>query len=406
MIETSTPNPLKPPALGPPAVARAARFPLELELEFAELQAAAPPAGILPALLSAGLLFHGLLIGERALLGLAPSMFALRGGPVTLLLLLFLLLPAPFRQRESSRAFLVLFTMLLVVALLAGVPFAGAQQLLPMQTGVALLLLVFGWLTALPRHWATIAACAALLADAASLLLGPATRLVGLPVILESFWAPAFAAALLVLLASVRLNEARRDFLLVRQAAFAGVPQAADEAGESRHLDPETGVANRLAFDMRFRAAWDHAAGRRNSVALLFFSIDKFAEQKRDLGFRFTELLQSQVAALLKESLRRSDDMVARFDNQHFVVMLPGVGTDGATQIAERLRGCVEDMPVYAGQKRHFSTVTVGVASMRAKRGTPRDNLVELAIQALEQARATGNNTVCVEGRGCLPRMS
>ena len=407
MFETSTPNPLKPPVAGvatPPA--RPGRFPLELETEFAEMQAAAPAGGTLPALLGAGLLFHALLIAERAFLAMPASMFALRGGPVTLLLVLLLLLPAAYRQRESGRAFLVLFSMLLVAALLAGVPFAGAAQLLPMQTGVALLLLLFGWLTALPRHWATIAAGSALLADAASLLLGPAPRTAGLPVILESLWAPAFAAALLVLLAGVRHSEARREFLLLRQAAFAGVQQGAAEAEESRHLDPETGVANRLAFDMRFRAAWDHAAARRHSVALLFFSIDDFAEQKRALGFRFSELLQTQVAGLLKDGLRRSDDMVARFDNQHFVVMLPGVGTDGATQIAERLRGCVEDMAVFAGQKRHCATVTVGVASMRAKRGTPREKLIDCAVQALDQARATGPNLVCVEGRGCIPRMS
>jgi diguanylate cyclase (GGDEF)-like protein len=98
--------------------------------------------------------------------------------------------------------------------------------------------------------------------------------------------------------------------------------------------------------------------------------------------------------------------MVARFDNQHFVVMLPGVGTDGATQIAERLRGCVEQMAIYAGQKRHSATVTVGAASLRAKRGTPREKLVDCAVQALEQARCTGTNLVCVEGRGCIPRMS
>jgi diguanylate cyclase (GGDEF)-like protein len=262
---------------------------------------------------------------------------------------------------------------------------------------------VLGWLTLLPRSWALVFSGSMLLADVASIL--PAHP-VSLSVKLESLWALVFASALVVVLATVRESEARREFLLLRQAAFAGVPSTEPGSMVDRHLDPETGVANRLAFDMRFRAAWDQAAARRHSVALLFFSIDNFAEQKRDLGFRFSEILQVQVAGLLKDSLRRSDDMVARFDNQHFVVMLPGVGTDGATQIAERLRGCVEQMAIYAGQKRHSATVTVGAASLRAKRGTPREKLVDCAVQALEQARCTGTNLVCVEGRGCIPRMS
>ena len=406
MFETFTPPSSKMPAAGMAAApVRPGQLPLELELEFAEMQASAASGGALPALLGSTLLFHALLIAERASLALPPRAFAMRGGPVTLLLLGYLLLPATFRKGEAGRAFFALFAVLLVAALLGGVPYVGAGQLLPMQTGVAALLLLLGWLTALPRFWMFATAAGALLTDAALLLLGPAAHTAGLPVIFESFWAPGCAAALLLLLAGVRHSEARRDFLMLRQAAFAGVGGAPAEV-DSRHLDPQTGVAGRAAFDMRFRAAWDNAAARRSSVALLFFSIDNLQEHKRDLGFKTTELLQAQVASILKDGLRRADDMVARFDHQHFVVMMPGVGMDGSAQIGERLRGCVEDMRFLAGQKRRPVTVTVGTASLRAKRSTPREKLIDCAVQALEQGRATGTNLVCVEGRGCIPRMS
>ncbi len=405
MFETSTSTPFNPFSAGM-AASPVRPLPVELEREFAEMQAASPAGGTLPGLLGAGLLFHLLLIAERAALHLSPAIFAIHGGPITLLLLLGMLLPTPLRHRAAGRAFLVGLAALLVVALLAGLPYTSAAQLLPMQTGVAILVLMLGSLAALPRGWTALAAGTALLADAASLLLGPAPHTLGLPVIFESFWAPGFAAVLLVLLAQMRYNEARRDFVLLRQAVFAGNTPAPADAETSRHLDPLTGVANRTAFDMRLRAAWDGATVRRHSVALLFFSIDNLPEQKRDFGAPFAELLQKQVAELLKGSLRRADDIVARFDSHHFVVMLPGVGTDGVTQIAERLRGCIEEMAVYAGQKRHHATVTVGAASLRAKRATPRERLVDCAVQALEQARATGTNLVCVEGRGCIPRMS
>ncbi len=381
-------------------------FPLELELEFAEMQSSAVSGGMTPALLGAALIFHTLLILERVWLVLPPRMFATRGGPATLLLLAYFLTPAAFRKRESGLALLALFPPLLVGVLVAAVPFEGAAQLLPVQTGIALMLLVLGWLAALPRFWTFVAAGGACLVDAASLVLGPAAHTAGIALILESLWAPGCAAILLLVLAAVRHSEARRDFLLLRQAAFAGVPGTQPEAPDTRHLDPQTGVGSRAAFDMRFRAAWDNAAARRSSVALLFFSIDTLQEHKRDLGFKTAELLQSQVAAILKDGLRRADDMVARFDHQHFVVMMPGVGTDGSAQIAERLRGCVEEMRFFAGQQRHPVTVTVGAASLRAKRGTPRESLIDCASQALEQARATGKNLVCIEGRGCIPRMS
>jgi diguanylate cyclase (GGDEF)-like protein len=381
-------------------------FPVELESEFAEAQAASPSGSTIPALLAAGLFFHVLLIAEHHVVGFSSHSMLARGILVTALIVIFLVVPRHLRQLEAARPFLVALPMLVVAALLVNVPFHGAEQLLPFQTGIALLLLLYGWLIALPRPWVIPAAAGALIADFGALLLGHAPRTAGLPVIVESLWAPLFAVSLLVVFASVRYHEARRDFLLLRQSAFADVHAASAEAAPLPHLDPQTRVANRMAFDMRFRAAWEQAVVRRHSVALLFFSIDNFAEQKRDLGFKTAEAIQSQVAGLLKDGLRRADDMVARFDSQHFVVMLPGVGTDGVTQIAERLRGCVEEMGFFAGQQRFFVTVTVGAASVRAKRNIPREKLVDGAVHALDQARATGSNLVCVEGRGCVPRMS
>ncbi len=418
MFDTSTPTAPNAAAANMAAVPpRPGTFPQELETEFAEMKNAAPSGGVLPGLLCATLLFHGLLIAERALTALPPRMFAARGGPVTALLLVFLLLPAGTRKGWPARAALAAFMAVFVAALLAGTPFAGAGQLLPMQTGVAALLLLLGWLTALPQGWTLLMTGGAMLVDVAALSFGPAMHTAGSAVIFESFWAPGCASALLLLLASVRHSEERRDFLMLRQSAFAGAPASpaqahpqaeanADALHGSLHLDPQTGAANRAAFDMRFRAAWDNAAARRSSIALLFFSIDRLPDHKRDLGFKAVEALQQKVAGLLKEGLRRSDDMVARFDAQHFVVMMPGVGVDGSAQIGERLRGCIEEMRFFAAGKRQPVTVTVGTASIRAKRGTPREKLIEGAVQALEQARAAGTNVVCVEGRGCIPKMS
>lgn len=390
--------------LSPP---RAGHFPVELEAEFAEMQATRREDHSLVALLSAGIGFHALLIAEKVMLHLPPSVFALRGILFTLLLLACLLLPSAWKKRGRGRAALALLGPVMVLALLVQIPLHGAHQLLPLQTGIAALLVLFGVLAQLPRSWAFCLAFFSFAADAVALFTGPVVHGGGgIALAVESLWAPAFACVGLVCLASMQHREAQREFLLLRHAVFAEPDTRGVTLEHTRHLDPDTGIANRLAFDMRYRAAWDHAASRRNSIALLFFWVDNLQDYKRDLGFRFVELLQSQLAGLLKDSLRRADDMVARFDHQHFVVMLPGVGTDGATQIAERLRGCVEEMPVYAGQQRQKVSVTVGAASLRAKRTIPRERLLDAAVHALDQARSTGTNVVCVEGRGCIPRMN
>jgi diguanylate cyclase (GGDEF)-like protein len=401
MYETMTPVKLPPAAAGLGVAASRQQFPVELEAEFSELQAVAPCPSFLPAAVAAGLIFHALLIAEHQLLHLDTPLFALRALGVTVALVALMLLPAGERVRTGGRALALTSVARMVLALLGGISFENPVDLFGIQTGVAALIVLAGVSLRLPFAWGTLLAAVAFATDAAALVSIPGVA----PVLrLESLWAPTLATAFSILSGWVRMQEARRSFLATRHAAFAEVQ--AGPSPDAHHLDEVTGIANRTAFDMRLRAAWENAVARRNSVALLAFSIDEFSQQKKQYGQRFGDMLQTQIASVLKDGLRRSDDMVARYDMHHFVVMLPGVGLDGATQIAERLRGCVEEVAVYVGTSRHRATVTVGVASLRAKRGCHRDQLVESSLQALEQAKAQGSNLVFVGGRGCLPRMA
>ena len=401
MYETMTPVNSQTPAAGVGVAASRQQFPVELEAEFSELQAVAPCPSFLPGALAAGLLFHSLLIAERQFLHLDIPLFAVRALGITAALVSLMLLPAAHRVRTPCRILALVSVSMIMPALLAGVSFDNPIDLLGIQTGLAALIVLAGFSLRLPFAWSTLLALGALSTDAAALgsvsAVSPMLRI-------ESLWAPALAAAFSIMSGWVRMQEARRSFLATRHAAFAEVQ--ATPSPDAHHLDEVTGIANRTAFDMRLRAAWENAVARRNSVALLAFSIDEFSQQKKQYGQRFGDMLQTQIASVLKDGLRRSDDMVARYDMHHFVVMLPGVGLDGATQIAERLRGCVEEVAVYVGTHRHRATVTVGVASMRAKRGAHRDQLVEGTLEALEQAKGQGSNLVFVGGRGCLPRMA
>ncbi len=404
MFEPSAPSTAVAHSAKPPApTAWAGRLPHDLEHEFKEMQAAAAMPSPTLGLLLTGALYQAMLIGEQVALHLPSRIYLVRGLPLAALVIALLFLPTRLRQQDSGCAALSVFLPIMVLALATGIPFATPSELFMVETGISVLIASAGMLLYLPWVWTMAMVLGALAANVDSLLAGPGLHLLGMAMLLQSLWAPVFATISVVLVAWVRHNEARRNFLVLRQAVFSNAP---GKTAETRHLDAQTGVSTRVAFDMRFRAAWEHAASRRQSVALLLFSIDQFADRRREFGSQVAELMQGHVASCLQESLRRSDDMVARFDNQHFVVMLPGVGTDGATQIAERLRVMIEEMSIFAGQKRHQVTVTVGAASLRAKRSIAREKLIDGAIQALDQARATGYNLVCVEGRGCIPAMS
>jgi diguanylate cyclase (GGDEF)-like protein len=97
--------------------------------------------------------------------------------------------------------------------------------------------------------------------------------------------------------------------------------------------------------------------------------------------------------AVLIGSIRRTEDIAARWDDSSFAVLLPMVGSEGALAFAERLLAVVAVAPIPSGAEPVAVTMSAGMVAYPDGEMDP-DRLVASAEAALELAQASGGNQV------------
>ncbi len=165
-------------------------------------------------------------------------------------------------------------------------------------------------------------------------------------------------------------------------------------------LDPLTGLGNRRTFEEDSKDAISLAMRRNRHVSLLVVDIDHFKRYNDVYGHAGGDDALCSVSAVL-EAAARSSDIVARLGGEEFVLLLPDTCIREATRIAEQIRRSVERGRIHngaAGTQR--LTVSVGVASMKARGLADAERLFTLADRALYDAKHGGRNAVVASQNG------
>ena len=158
--------------------------------------------------------------------------------------------------------------------------------------------------------------------------------------------------------------------------------------------DPLTGCLNRRAF---FEGAADLLASARANHTLLhciMSDIDHFKSFNDKHGHAVGDAVLQAVSKQLFSGLRDAD-LLCRYGGEEFCIFLPGVSTEQAQAIGERLRAEIE---ANAGASvRSASNLSVtssfGLALLTPDLEDPA-KLVERADEALYQAKRSGRNRV------------
>ena len=109
-----------------------------------------------------------------------------------------------------------------------------------------------------------------------------------------------------------------------------------DELREGPGMDAMTGVANYASFREVFRLLLAASKRTKRRGALMFVHIDGYYEAFAEHGYDMTQRMMSEMASALKRSTRACD-LVARYADDEFCIMLYDTHWDKCTPVAERI---------------------------------------------------------------------
>lgn len=187
--------------------------------------------------------------------------------------------------------------------------------------------------------------------------------------------AGAFEALVLSLGLADRSLALRRDRDLARRLA---------------NIDPLTGLYNRRAWSERLLALEEAMRRRGQPLSVMFLDLDRFKALNDRFGHGAGDAALRTFASTMREELREQDK-IGRYGGEEFVIALPGADGAHSVQVAERIRGRLQQR---ARQDPHGAnpTVSIGVATMRVDEDMA--NLLRRADEAMYAAKAAGRNRI------------
>lgn len=180
--------------------------------------------------------------------------------------------------------------------------------------------------------------------------------------------------------------------------------EAAKRMYEMTVRDPLTGLHNRRHLDERLASEFAFAIRHRTALSVFVVDVDHFKQINDTRGHPGGDEVLRALAGTLQKMVR-TEDLVARFGGEEFVVIARSIDERGAAVFAERLRATVEAMRIPWQDDEIRITVSVGVAHCDAKyQYTTAEAMLAASDGALYRAKNAGRNRVNVaERESALP---
>lgn len=158
--------------------------------------------------------------------------------------------------------------------------------------------------------------------------------------------------------------------------------------------DSLTEIANRRRFDEFLDKEWRRSARAGAAVALILCDIDCFKPFNDRYGHQQGDDCLRRVARVIDAHAKRGGDLAARYGGDEFALILPDTNLRNGLQLANRLRGAIEQLAIRHGAAgaKGVVTASLGVAAMAPSRTLAPGALIAQADAALYQAKLSGGN--------------
>ncbi|WP_304225831.1 GGDEF domain-containing protein [Gracilinema caldarium] len=159
--------------------------------------------------------------------------------------------------------------------------------------------------------------------------------------------------------------------------------------------DNLTKILNRRSFRQHAEAALAHCSRSHEPLSFAIMDLDHFKEINDTYGhLAGDEALVSFTKKV--SSMIRPYDIFSRFGGEEFALLLPGLPSDAAFRVLERIRKAVESSRFISEKQEKPITVSIGLVSCSAMDISDLDTLYSKADALLYKAKSEGRNRVAV----------
>jgi len=178
---------------------------------------------------------------------------------------------------------------------------------------------------------------------------------------------------------------------------YRPIPKLAFETTQALpSLATNSGLATREHLMEVLRRDWSIAQRDGRQLTVMRFDLDAFRTYIEIYGRMAADNVLRQVAKTIISSMRRTSDLVARFDDDEFVVLGVSMEPPSALSHAEQILGRVRALAVHHPRSPtgRYLTMSCGIVTGTPGRNPDCESILETASKALLKAKTDGGNRV------------
>lgn len=183
----------------------------------------------------------------------------------------------------------------------------------------------------------------------------------------------------------------------IRANNLIKVKELKDEIKIVSSTDELTGLNNRTYLHQRLEEELSRAKRYNFAVSCLLFDIDFFKVINDMYGYDWGDILLKKIAEILKTHVRK-EDILTRYGDEEFMIILPNTDEANAFILAERIRKDIANMEFIpeGEEERHPVTISGGISSFpfAVDVSDSAHTLIRYAEHALYNAKKKGKNRV------------
>lgn len=158
--------------------------------------------------------------------------------------------------------------------------------------------------------------------------------------------------------------------------------------------DAVTGVGNENTLLLSLQKEWNRCFRDGEWLSLIVIELDAYREIIADHGKVASDECLRNVANILERTISRPADVITRYGDKVFGIVLPDTDVVGAEHLAKAVLDRVNQQPFDFGTARLQATVSVGITSALPRQADKQKELLMAAEGAVYVAQTNGGNRI------------